>query len=319
MQPNSIQLEVTRLSGAPKADGRSLQYQTLSITQPVPWQPIVPSQLAALTLPPQLNLTQEIVLYGKMPNWVYGRFVDLCKQASNKIPWIGCYNAPAGGIVVIYSQQLSPTAGNLIPIQQNQTPCPAILIGGPPNSGKSVFSNALQNALIKAAPHRKTYLHRASWDGEGNWVYEANTPVVEQFVQHNEFRIHESPETAKLIPAYYQHHAKVVANLRDLSDCVLVDVGGMPQVEKQPLIEQCTHYIVISRLAAEVKKWHKFCRPALRPIAVIHSTLNAEQTILHQKPLLEVSAGPWVKSAAVNFPRCILEKCLEVQSLAVDL
>lgn len=284
------------------------QYQTLSITQTLPWQSILPAQLATLTLPESLDLSREIVLYGSLPNWLYGRLIDLCHPA----PWVGCYNGPAGGIVVIYSRVSTPTVGDLIPIQQNQSPCPAILIGGPPNSGKSVFSNALRVALMKALPNRKTYLHRASWDGEGNWAYEADTPMVKQFIQHNEFRIHENAETAKLIPSYYQHHAKVVKNLRLLSDCVLIDVGGMPQAEKQPLLEQCTHYIIISRLPEEIEKWHEFCAPSLQPLAVIHSVLEPVQTTLQHTPFLKMVAGPWLNRAAASLPACVLEKCAEI-------
>ena len=141
--------------------------------------------------------------------------------------------------------------------------------------------------------------------------------MVKQFIQHNEFRIHENAETAKLIPSYYQHHAKVVANLRLLSDCVLIDVGGMPQAEKQPLIEQCTHYIIISRLPAEIKKWHEFCAPSLQPLAVIHSVLEPAQTILQRTPFLEAIAGPWINRASVSLPACVLEKCAEVYSLSI--
>ena len=305
---SSIQIEVTwlgTLASAAPASARC-QYQTLSITQTVPWQPILPEQLATLTLPAALDLSREVVIDGRLPNWVYGRLVDLCSSA----PWIGCYNGPAGGIVVIHSQTALPAIGTLISIQQNRSPCPAILIGGPPNSGKSVFSNALRAALAQALPHRKTYLHRASWDGEGNWAYEADTPMVKQFIRHNEFRIHEDAETAKLIPDYYRHHAKVVQNLRMLSDCVLVDVGGLPQSEKQPLIEQCTHYIVISRLAEAVDAWHQSCGENLISLAVIHSVLEARQQVIKTVPL-EIVAGPWVNAASAVIPEILLESISE--------
>ena len=307
-----MQSEIIWLSRAISAETNSetnldqSQYQTLSITQKVPWQPILPKQLATLTLPSTLDLNREVVLYGPLPNWLYGRLVSLCEAA----PWIGCYNGPAGGIVVTRSRVVTPAVGDLIPIQQNQSPCPAILIVGPPNSGKSVFSNALRSRLIQS--HRRTYLHRASWDGEGNWAYEADSPMVETFIRHNEFRIHENPETAKLIPAYYQHHARAVSNLRMLSDCVLVDVGGLPQPEKQPLIEQCTHYIVISRLADAVEDWHRCCNAILKPLVVVHSVLERVQTVVQQDPFLEVVAGPWIDSTSVNLPDSILEKCIEV-------
>lgn len=303
-----MQSEIIWLGKAtsPEPNSDQSQYQTLSITQRAPWQPILPEQLRAFTLPSTLDLSREVVLYGPLPNWLYGRLVNLCGAA----PWIGCYNGPAGGIVVIHSRVATPVVGDRIPIWQNQSPCPAILIGGPPNSGKSVFSNALRSQLIQA--HRRTYLHRASWDGEGNWAYETDSPMVEKFIRHNEYRIHENSETAKLIPDYYQHHARAVKNLRMLSDCVLVDVGGLPQPEKQPLIEQCTHYIVISRLADAVEDWHRFCAPTLKPVAVVHSVLERIQKIIQRDPFLEVVAGPWLDSASVTFPDCVLEKCIEV-------
>lgn len=306
-----IQIEVTALSGTdpsgtdPSGTDLGDTYQTLSITQAAPWQPILPAQLTTVRLPEELDLDREVVLYGALPNWFYGRLADLCRAA----PWVGCYNGPMGGIVVVRSRVAVPAVGDLIAVQQNQTPCSAIAIVGPPNSGKSVFSNALRQQLIRRLPQRKTYLHRASWDGEGNWAYEANTPMVEQFVRRNEFRIHENPETAKLIPDYYRHHARAVKNLRRLSDCVLVDMGGLPQLEKRPLLEECTHYIVISRLAEAVEAWHQCCSSMLTPLTVIHSVLEPVQTVVQRTPFLEVTAGPWIDSASVNFPECVLEKC----------
>lgn len=318
--PTPIQIEVTHLSGAPPQANslthqpQSHDYQTLHVMQTAPWQPILPTQLATVSLPKTLDLNREVVLYGRLPNWFYGRLVDLCSAA----PWVGCYNAPAGGIVVVRSRVATPAVGDLIPVRQNQTPCSAIAIVGPPNSGKSVFSNALRQQLIHRLPKYKTYLHRASWDGEGNWAYEANTPMVEQFVRHNEFRIHENPETAQLIPDYYRHHARVVKNLRQLSDCVLVDMGGLPQPEKQPLLEECTHYIVISRSAEAVEDWHHCCGSTLTPLAVIHSVLEPVETVVQCSPILEVIAGPWVNSASVNFPECVLEKCVEIYEQGIE-
>lgn len=308
-----LEIEVTRLSGAAVGAGMSAsqmtQYQTLSITQAVPWQPIKPMQLAAVQLAKgSLDLSREVVLYGRMPNWLWGRLIDLCSAA----PWVGCYNGPVGGIVVVASRVSVPAVGDLIAVKQNCLPCPAIAIGGPPNSGKSVFSNALRNQLIRQLPERKTYLHRASWDGEGDWAYEADSPMVKQFIRHNEYRIHENPETVDLIPAYYQYHAQVVKNLRLLSDCVLVDMGGMPQKEKQPLLAECTHYVVISRLEEAIAQWHDQCSLILTPLAVIHSVLEPMQEIVQSAPFLEVTAGPWVESASVNFPTSVLEKCAEI-------
>jgi len=323
-----IEIEVIKLSGTaigdeasdvthnslPEGSSGLAQYQTLSVAQSLPWQPISPVQIADVELPQTLDLTREVVLDGRLPNWFFGRLIDLCHAA----PWVGCYNGPVGGIVVVASRISALSVGDLVPVKLNRLPCPAIAIGGPPNSGKSVFSNALRNQLIRRLPHRKTYLHRASWDGEGDWAYEADTPMVKQFIQHNEYRLHESSDTVGLIPAYYQYHAKVVKNLRLLSDCVLVDMGGMPQPEKQPLLEQCTHYVVISRLAESIAQWHEQCRPMLESLAVINSVLEPVQRVERTLPILEITAGPWTDSASVNFPERVLDKCAAIYKVQMS-
>jgi CRISPR-associated protein Csx3 len=61
--------------------------------------------------------------------------------------------------------------GDRIVIKFSQDPGAVILIGGPPNSGKSVLSNLLRLNLPKCQPDVRMYLHRANWDGEGNWAY----------------------------------------------------------------------------------------------------------------------------------------------------
>lgn len=295
-----IQLEVTRLSVGESA------YQTLSISLTKPQILIPPVAIAPITLPAELDLSREVVLFGQAPIWLYARLVRLCEAA----PWIGCYAARDQQIVVVQSRVMAPAIGDAMLVRLNQNPCPAILIGGPPNSGKSVFSNALRKAL-QQQPQLRVFLHRASWDGEGNWTYETgNSGLVDSLVRENEFRIHEDPETAKLIPGYFQQQARTVQNLRRLTDCLLVDVGGLPQAEKLPLVEQCSHYIVISRLPDEVAKWHGLCRPHLEPLAVIHSVLEATQEIVEEEPFVEVVAGPWLVGRESEMPECVVERVL---------
>lgn len=206
------------------------------------------------------------------------------------------------------SQHPTVSVGDAFAVPLNREPCPTILVGGPPNSGKSVFSNALRVVLRKRYPDKLIYLHRASWDGEGNWAYEAkNRDLIKRLITLNEFRIHEDSETAKLIPGYFQYHARTVGNLRKLADCLIVDVGGIPQVEKQPLVEQCSHYIVISRLAEAVDAWHQLCAPVIEPVAVVHSVLETTQTIVSEDPL-ELIAGPWVNADSAIAPEMILKR-----------
>lgn len=292
-----IQLELTTL---PLADA---QVQALIINLPRPQSLISPSSLPKLHLPPNLDLTQGLIFYGQAPIWLYSTLIHRCHAA----PWLGCYDARSGSVIVIHSRIVSPNIGDTLKLQPRRTACPAILIGGPPNSGKSVFANALRRSLIAQHPQRKHYLHRASWDGEGNWVYEtANAGMVDELVRLNEFRIHEDPETAKLIPSYFKYHASAIANLRIFVDRLLVDVGGLPQPEKEPLVQQCSHYIIISRLPEEIDGWHRLCQPHLKPLTVIHSVLEPRLEILKTQPFLEIVAGPWLAGQTTHVPDCLL-------------
>ncbi|MEO0533330.1 MAG: CRISPR-associated ring nuclease Crn3/Csx3 [Cyanobacteria bacterium P01_A01_bin.123] len=294
-----VQLNLTLLS----SHSGSLQTLAITLNSPV----VHPDCLPTLKLPPEINLTREVVLYGRSPTWLYGALIHKCQAA----PWLGCYDARSQAVIVIHSRVESPAIGDRLPVTLNRQPCPAILIGGPPNSGKSVLSNATRLSLTAQLPNDTIYLHRASWDGEGNWTYETAQPsFVEALVRNHEYRIHEDPETAKLIPGFFQSHADAVANLRNLVDCLLVDVGGLPQREKVPLVEQCSHYMIISRLPEAVDVWHQFCQPHLKPIAVIHSVLSDEFEVLQTTPWLEIKAGPWLMGATQTIPDILLKHIL---------
>ena len=298
---NSIQLEVNSLLVG------GTTYQTLYINLAKPQTLISPNSIVPHTLPIELDLNREVVISGQAPLWLQVRLMWRCREA----PWVGCHAARDNQIVVVHSQVASPTIGDSLSIQLNRRPCPTILIGGPPNSGKSVFSNALRQSLLHQG--QRVFLHRASWDGEGNWAYEAdNTTLVDSLVRHNEFRIHEDPRTAKEIPSFFEKQAQTVTNLRQLTDCLLVDTGGLPQLEKRPLVEQCSHYIVISRLPDEIEKWHKLCASKLTALVVIHSVLEPTYRILKKDPILEIEAGPWLVDQEPVMPNIVLETILEV-------
>lgn len=318
----SVELEVTHLKLsspaelAPKESSTTPPAwticQTLDIKLTKPQTLITPSVLECLSLPAELDFAQSIVLFGQAPIWLYSHLISQCLETSAHIPWIGTYDARGQQVVIVASATEGIAVGDTFSVFLNREPCSAILIGGPPDSGKSVFSNALRLALRQRFPHKTTYLHRASWDGEGNWAYEAGDSdtgkpeLIKRLITLNEFRIHEDPETAKLIPGYFQYHARTVENLRQLTDYLIIDVGGLPQVEKQPLVEKCTHYIVISRLADAVEAWHQLCGHTLSPLAIIHSVLRSQQDIIQTDPL-EMVAGPWVTPQNAIIPPALLQ------------
>lgn len=283
MNRNSqVQLDVTQLQT------EQLCYQVLVITllQPedlfIPDKPegknlffnhIKPSELETLALPAQLNFDQGTVLYGNAPAWLYAYLVDLCHQA----PWIACYAAPLGKAVVVKSLVAYPQVGDVVSIPTRDTPGMTIAIGGPPDSGKSILSNALRSTLLRYAPNLKVFLHRANWDGEGNWSYEtSDRQIVQTLVQRGEYPIHRLPNAEALMQSYFDYHAKATKNIRNIVDLAIVDLGGKPQEQKMPVVEQCTHYLIISSQPDEIPQWHELFSKHLKPLAVLHSKASPD-------------------------------------------
>jgi CRISPR-associated protein Csx3 len=295
-----IQLEVTEL--------RTLEgnFQTLAINLLKPGELIEPKVLAELELPSELDLSREVILFGQAPIWLYSYLVNHCHEA----PWVGCYDARKKLAVVVQSRVSEKAAGDELLASPNPTLCPAIFIGGPPDSGKSVLSNALRLSLMQKL-QRRVFLHRANWDGDGNWKHESsNRELVKKLALENENRLHEHPQVAELLPKYFKDQAQAVTNLRGLVDLVLVDVGGKVQPEKAPLVSSCTHYIIISKDCEEIAQWHNFCQPALKPLAVIHSVLEQREEILQTQPVLEMVAGSWQEGETFSVPEVLLQEVL---------
>jgi len=194
--------------------------------------------------------------------------------------------------VIIHSQLSHLRVGDAIAPQFNTTPGSAILIGGPPDSGKSLLSNALRRAIAQQNPACRQFLHRANWDGQGNWSYESPNPTLtEELVQGFDAKLHWHPEAAKLVPQYFQEQARAVQNLRKVRDLVFVDVGGVPQPEKHPVVQACSHYLIISRDPEAITSWHQLCAPALQCLAIIHSEPDIETYLSPQSSPLELRLG----------------------------
>jgi CRISPR-associated protein Csx3 len=301
-----IQLEVTEL--------RTLEgnYQTLAINLLKPGELIEPKVLAELELPSELDLSREVILFGQAPIWLYSYLVNRCHEA----PWVGCYDARKKLAVVVQSRVSEKAAGDELLASPNPTLCPAIFIGGPPDSGKSVLSNALRLSLMQKL-QKRVFLHRANWDGDGNWKHESsNRELVKKLALENENRLHEKAK--ELLPKYFIDQAQAVRNLRELVDLVLVDVGGQVQSEKAPLVPSCTHYIIISRDCEAIAQWHDFCRPTLKPLAVIHSVLDHREEILQTQPVLEMVAGRWQEGERSSVPDELLQEVLRHWTVPED-
>jgi CRISPR-associated protein Csx3 len=227
---------------------------------------ILPGELATLQLPP-LDRALGVILFGAAPVWLYARLVVQCQH-----PWIASYDVRSGKAVVLTSQDEAVQVGDVIPMPGRENPGIAIALGGPPDSGKSVLANALRCQLARLRPNLRVFLHRANWDGEGNWSYETgDRAIVQQLIQRGEYRFYDRPDADRLLEPYFEYHRRAVTHIRNQMDGVIVDLGGKVQPQKLPVVQQCTHAIVISSDPEKVAEWRGFFEPGLEPLAVVHS------------------------------------------------
>ncbi len=156
--------------------------------------------------------------------------------------------------------------------QTNFLDLPAVVIGGPPHSGKSVLAYSLTRALReREIPH---YLLRAyPPDYEGDWFL-ASEPET---VRHLRFK---GLPSAAWLPLLQRDIAA-----RHLP--LLVDVGGLPTPEQETLLAACTHGILLTPDPASRALWaERFTRYQLPVLADITSELHGSQHLAARAPVL---------------------------------
>lgn len=158
---------------------------------------------------------------------------------------------------------------------------PAILLGGPPHSGKSVLAQGLTKALTQA--NIQHYLLRAAPDGEGNWFHEADRAVAEKLRRKG-----------KYTPAWIERMCHDIAG-RPLP--FLVDIGGRPEPWQEAIIDQCTHAILLTTDDASLVEWQE--RVAHYNLLVIAS-LTSRQT---GESYLAENSGPVIQGVISQLER----------------
>lgn len=147
---------------------------------------------------------------------------------------------------------------------------PAVLIGGPPHSGKSVLTYNLTRMLRADIDH---YVLRAYPDGEGDWSYQSD------------------PETVRTIrvkgfgnPRWIDRVCRDILN-RPLP--LLVDVGGRPQPWQEAVFDCCTHAILLAPDEDSLRQWQMLARRHhLIILAELTSRLLGEQSLSQTAPVL---------------------------------
>ncbi len=157
-------------------------------------------------------------------------------------------------------------------------PLPAVAIGGPPHSGKSVLAYSLTRALrAQTVPH---YLLRAyPPDCEGDWFHEGEPDLVRHL------RI-KGAASERWLPLLRRDIAR-----RHLP--LLVDLGGLPTPEQESILDECTHGILLTPSEAAHREWSdRFAAHGLILLADLRSDLAGENRLDATEPVVRgVLAG----------------------------
>ncbi len=155
-------------------------------------------------------------------------------------------------------------------------PFPAVMIGGPPHSGKSVLTYSLSQSLRENKVDH--YVLRACPDGEGDFSQEAQPATVQLIRQKGRFN-----------PLFV---ARVSHDLQKRHLPLLVDVGGKPTPEQEVILTHCTHAILIASTVEGLAEWRTLAqRCDLEIIAELHSQLDQEDALGKPDALFGATIG----------------------------
>lgn len=155
---------------------------------------------------------------------------------------------------------------------------PAIIIGGPPHAGKSVLTYSVTQALRQW--HVEHFVIRACPDGEGDWSQEIDQSRVTRIRRKGEWT-----------PDFVQ---SICAALERRHFPLLVDLGGRLEAWQTPILQLCTHSILLLHRHDEATAytWRTLAAThGLLPIAEMYSELEGESTI-DSTPALSAPSAP---------------------------
>lgn len=162
---------------------------------------------------------------------------------------------------------------------------PAILIGGPPHSGKSVLAYNLTRMLRQH--HIEHYLLRACPDGEGDWSNEIDQARVKTIRVKGEW-------TSEWVERIRRDISK-----RHLP--LLVDVGGRPNKEQEVIFSSCTHAVLIAPTLDSLAEWRTLAeRNGLTVLAELNSTLDGTDAVDQITPTLRATIAGLERGALIT-------------------
>lgn len=150
-------------------------------------------------------------------------------------------------------------------------PFPAVLVGGPPHSGKSVLTYSLSQALRQRGVEH--YVLRAAPDGEGDWANEADQELVRTLRFKGEFDL-----------VFVQF---ICQSIRQRHLPLLVDAGGRPTPAQERILECSTHAILLAPDEVSRAHWRSLAtRYGLSIVAELTSDLHGSGRLDEHGPVV---------------------------------
>ena len=167
---------------------------------------------------------------------------------------------------------------------------PAVVIGGPPHSGKSVLVYTLTQRLRELEVDH--YVIRACPDGEGDFTHEM-PPITMRMLKDRNKRTFTKSFVERVRAMLHQRHLPL-----------LVDVGGRPTSEQQErLFTQCTHAILLAADEEGLQQWRTIAAECgLTVIAELHSSLTDPHELYAEEPILRGRIHGLERQALVGGP-----------------
>ncbi|GAB4281974.1 MAG: CRISPR-associated protein Csx3 [Candidatus Promineifilaceae bacterium] len=160
------------------------------------------------------------------------------------------------------------------------TTFPAILVGGPPHSGKSILIYSLTQALRQAGIEH--YVLRACPDGEGDWSNEIDQKLAETIRVKGQFN---SDFVQRMDGWLAKRHLPL-----------LVDVGGQPNEEQAAMFARCTHAVLLVGRRADdpeaygrsLSHWRQLmAQQGVTIIAELASELDGDNVLTAVSPIIQ--------------------------------
>ncbi len=160
------------------------------------------------------------------------------------------------------------------------TTFPAILVGGPPHSGKSILIYSLTQALRQADVDH--YVLRACPDGEGDWSNEIDQKLAQAIRVKGQFN---SDFVQRMDGWLAKRHLPL-----------LVDVGGKPNAEQAAMFARCTHAVLLVGRRADdpeaygrsLTHWRQLmAQQGVAIIAELASELDGDNALTAVSPIIQ--------------------------------